>query len=168
MSKSKNGRLDQYGAKPFEQQQFQAAGVESVKRTIGHTLLPSCMWDQQHLHHLSSVSCIWQPSTTKTFRSLPLVYGTLWSSTSPLHLQYWPSGNSWLTAHLFSNYFHWLHVACLRSENIYHLRWLQWRRQGCMSLRLSPPKMSHSPHRPQRKTDWLRLKGYFNPEIYTT
>ena len=32
MSKIKNGRLDQYGAEPFEQQQFGTAGVEGVKR----------------------------------------------------------------------------------------------------------------------------------------
>jgi len=31
MSKLKNGGLDQYGAKPFEQQQFGTAGVERVK-----------------------------------------------------------------------------------------------------------------------------------------
>ena len=31
MSKIKNGGLDQYGAGPFEQQQFGAAGVEGVK-----------------------------------------------------------------------------------------------------------------------------------------
>ena len=31
MSKIKNGRLDQYGAEPFEQQQFGTAGVEGVK-----------------------------------------------------------------------------------------------------------------------------------------
>ena len=31
MSKIKNGRLDQYGAEFFEQQQFGAAGVEGVK-----------------------------------------------------------------------------------------------------------------------------------------
>ena len=31
MSKIKNGGLDQYGAKRFEQQQFGAAGVEGVK-----------------------------------------------------------------------------------------------------------------------------------------
>ena len=31
MSKIKNGGLDQYGAKPFEQQQFETAGVEGVK-----------------------------------------------------------------------------------------------------------------------------------------
>ena len=30
MSKIKNGGLDQYGAEPFEQQQFRAAGVEGV------------------------------------------------------------------------------------------------------------------------------------------
>ena len=31
MSKIKNGALDQYGAGPFEQQQFGTAGVEGVK-----------------------------------------------------------------------------------------------------------------------------------------
>jgi len=30
MSKIKNGELDQYGAGPFEQQQFGTAGVEGV------------------------------------------------------------------------------------------------------------------------------------------
>ena len=30
MSKIKNGGLDQYGAEPFEQQQFGPAGVEGV------------------------------------------------------------------------------------------------------------------------------------------
>ena len=31
MSKIKNSGLDQYGAEPFEQQQFATAGVEGVK-----------------------------------------------------------------------------------------------------------------------------------------
>ena len=31
MSKIKNGGLDQYGAEPFEQQQFETAGAEWVK-----------------------------------------------------------------------------------------------------------------------------------------
>ena len=31
MSKIKNGGLDQYGTKPFEQQQSETAGVEGVK-----------------------------------------------------------------------------------------------------------------------------------------
>jgi len=30
MSKIKNGRLDQYGAEPFEQQQLRTAGVEGL------------------------------------------------------------------------------------------------------------------------------------------
>ena len=30
MSKIKNGGLDQYGVEPFEQQQFETAGVEGV------------------------------------------------------------------------------------------------------------------------------------------
>jgi len=31
MSEIENGGLDQYGAEPFEQQQFRTAGVEGVK-----------------------------------------------------------------------------------------------------------------------------------------
>ena len=31
MSEIKNGGLDQYGTEPFEQQQFETAGVEGVK-----------------------------------------------------------------------------------------------------------------------------------------
>jgi len=34
MSKIKNSGLDQYGAVPFEQQQFGTAGVEGVKSDI--------------------------------------------------------------------------------------------------------------------------------------
>jgi len=35
MSKIKNGVLDQYGTGPFEQQQFETAGVEGVKHKVG-------------------------------------------------------------------------------------------------------------------------------------
>ena len=35
MSEIKNGGLDQYGAEPFEQQQFGTAGVEGVNSQIG-------------------------------------------------------------------------------------------------------------------------------------
>ena len=40
MSKIKNSRLDQYGAEPFEQQQFGTAGVErvNVKCIMRHVL----------------------------------------------------------------------------------------------------------------------------------
>ena len=38
MSKIKNGGLDQYGAGPFEQQQFGTAGVEGVKTISNHDL----------------------------------------------------------------------------------------------------------------------------------
>ena len=37
MSKIKSGGLDQYGAEPFEQQQFGTAGVEGVKLRLGGT-----------------------------------------------------------------------------------------------------------------------------------
>ena len=37
MSKIKNGALDQYGAEPFEQQQFGTAGVEGVKMHVHDT-----------------------------------------------------------------------------------------------------------------------------------
>ena len=38
MSKIKNIGLDQYGAEPFEQQQFGTAGVEGVKRVFSSSL----------------------------------------------------------------------------------------------------------------------------------
>ena len=34
MSKIKNGGLDQYGVKPFEQQQFETAGVKGVNNPL--------------------------------------------------------------------------------------------------------------------------------------
>ena len=40
MSKIKNSGLDQYGAEPFEQQQFGPAGVEGVKRMSVHSQGP--------------------------------------------------------------------------------------------------------------------------------
>jgi len=40
MSKIKNGGLDQYGAKPFEQRQFGTAGVEGVKGYIDNVFAP--------------------------------------------------------------------------------------------------------------------------------
>ena len=40
MSKIKNGGLDQYGAGPFEPQQFGTAGVEAVKT---HSALHGCV-----------------------------------------------------------------------------------------------------------------------------
>ena len=40
MSKIKNGGLDQYGAEPFEQQQFGTAGVEGVNiASLGLTVV---------------------------------------------------------------------------------------------------------------------------------
>ena len=41
MSQIKNGRLDQYGAEPFEQQQFGTAGVKGVKTAPDYTRI-SC------------------------------------------------------------------------------------------------------------------------------
>ena len=38
MSKIKNGGLDQHGAKPFEQQQFETAGVEGVKARVENAM----------------------------------------------------------------------------------------------------------------------------------
>ena len=34
MSEIKNGRLDQYGAEPFEQQRFGTAGIEGVNDDV--------------------------------------------------------------------------------------------------------------------------------------
>ena len=39
MSKIKNSRLDQYGAEPFEQQQFGTAGVEGVNVVSRYVVL---------------------------------------------------------------------------------------------------------------------------------
>ena len=41
MSKIKNGGLDQYGAEPFEQQQFGTAGVEGVNSVLKKCMLTS-------------------------------------------------------------------------------------------------------------------------------
>ena len=51
MSKIKNGGLDQYGAEPFEQQQFGTAGVEGVntylpKKLRRHVTLTTPTWEQ--------------------------------------------------------------------------------------------------------------------------
>jgi len=40
MSKIKNYRLDQYGAKAFEQQQFETVGVEGLRQIKGTTAAP--------------------------------------------------------------------------------------------------------------------------------
>ena len=61
MSKIKNGGLDQYGAEPFEQQQFGTSGVEGVKMVM-------CANDT-HLPEVKTVSvfegvcaCVWHSS----------------------------------------------------------------------------------------------------------
>jgi len=46
MSKIKNGRLDQYGAEPFEQQQFGTTGVEGVSVELKGWLNYVNQWDQ--------------------------------------------------------------------------------------------------------------------------
>ena len=51
MSKIKNSGLDQYGAEPFEQQQFGTAGVEGVntylpKKLRRHVTLTTPIWGQ--------------------------------------------------------------------------------------------------------------------------
>jgi len=43
MSKIKNGGLDQYGAEPFEQQQFWTDGVEGVKTIVQHVVTWTCL-----------------------------------------------------------------------------------------------------------------------------
>ena len=71
MSKIKNGGLDQYGAEPFEQQQFGTAGVEGVKtavtathRVVGHRTF-SVTKDQRY----PAWSTITQSLVTVTARS---------------------------------------------------------------------------------------------------
>ena len=45
MSKINNGGLDQYGAGPFEHQQFETAGVERVKTIICKKYISTCNLD---------------------------------------------------------------------------------------------------------------------------
>ena len=63
MSKIKNGGLDQYGAEPFEQQQFGTAGVEGVKDSYMTTAVCSCATK------LSKHCGLFRPDCTK-FHSL--------------------------------------------------------------------------------------------------
>ena len=52
MSKIKNGGLDQYGAEPFEQQQFGTAGVEGVKYVSLCRMELSCKFGVQPSKHI--------------------------------------------------------------------------------------------------------------------
>ena len=51
MSKIKNCGLDQYGAEPFEQQQFETAGVEGVNM-ISYTHVAKLIWSRDY-------NCFW-------------------------------------------------------------------------------------------------------------
>ena len=53
MSKIENGGLDQYGAEPFEQQQFIAAGVEGVKESAAAISL-FCVFDSFFVRNQAS------------------------------------------------------------------------------------------------------------------
>ena len=44
MSKINNGGLDQYGAEPFEQQQFGTAGVEWLNHMKAHPYIVATDW----------------------------------------------------------------------------------------------------------------------------
>ena len=59
MSKIKNGGLDQYGAEPLEQQQFETAGVEGVKHAdrleIGNSIF--CRWPRTSCSLYINVPC---------------------------------------------------------------------------------------------------------------
>ena len=52
MSKIKNGGLDQYGAEPFEQQQFGTAGVEGVKARIFIIINEKCRTSRPPEEHI--------------------------------------------------------------------------------------------------------------------
>ena len=51
MSKIKNGVLDQYGAEPFEQQQFGTAGVEKVNNAGSLVLFVVARFTKYTLYH---------------------------------------------------------------------------------------------------------------------
>ena len=61
MSKIKNGGLDQYGAEPFEQQQFGTAGVEGVNESLYWAIESStmhvCYGYCRHLTKHENASC---------------------------------------------------------------------------------------------------------------
>ena len=57
MSKIKTGGLDQYGAEPFEQQQFGTAGVEGVKCTDLSNLTTWQSLARCHSHGVGSFIC---------------------------------------------------------------------------------------------------------------
>ena len=69
MSKIKNGELEQYGAEPFEQQQFGTAGVEGVKELhisisqqfthlVSWECATSCTGNVIHRHHATLLTVI--------------------------------------------------------------------------------------------------------------
>ena len=64
MSKIKNGGLDQYDAGPFEQQQFETAGVEGVK---GDEI---CSPEYEILLIVSILCCVIQLGLGSTPRSI--------------------------------------------------------------------------------------------------
>ena len=73
--KIKNGWLDQYGAKPFEQQQFGTAGVEGVNKEFKWTLVTAMLhmlqrtWPWNNLEQLASKRLMSQASDGTTVHS---------------------------------------------------------------------------------------------------
>ena len=64
MSKIKNGGLDQYGAEPFEQQQFGTAGVEGVKTemSVKHiSIVTRTHTVVDELFHVQNDCCVDEP-----------------------------------------------------------------------------------------------------------
>ena len=56
MSKIKNGRLDQYGAEPFEQQQLGTAGVEGVNATCALLAMTQARNRDRYVHAIVIIS----------------------------------------------------------------------------------------------------------------
>ena len=59
MSKIKNGGLDQYGAEPFEQQQFGTAGVEGVNinNMLVNMSATNISWSHTFVHREGTQNC---------------------------------------------------------------------------------------------------------------
>ena len=88
MSEIKNGVLDRYGAEPFEQQQFETAGVEGVKpKWVNNCpmLSPNLIysvhatlkirWENLHFHtghFLSCTSTEWKHRNGRGYDQCPL------------------------------------------------------------------------------------------------
>ena len=82
MSKIKNAGLDQYGAVPFEQQQFGTAGVEGVKLSV-IVILFCALSAVIVFHHTLSYLCIVSIYVTSPLVAITAQFNQLNDGNSP-------------------------------------------------------------------------------------